>query len=51
MGPRVAQLVKYLTPDLSSGLDLKVLSSGPCSGLFTGPEAYLKIYIKFVSEV
>ena len=38
----VAQLVKCLTFDLSSGLDLRVGSSGPTLGSTLGVEAYLK---------
>ena len=34
----VAQLVKHMTLDLSSGLDLKVLSSNPALGSTLGME-------------
>lgn len=32
----MAQLVKHLTLDLSSGLDLRVVSSGPMLGFMLG---------------
>ena len=35
---RVAQLVKHLTLDLSSGLDLRVVSSNPLLGSTLGME-------------
>ena len=41
-GAWVAGSVKHPTLDLSSGLDLRVLSSGPCVGLHAGRAAYLR---------
>ena len=38
----MAQLVKQLTLDLSSGLDLRVVSSSPTLGLLSSRGAYLQ---------
>ena len=35
----MAQLVKRLTLDLNSGLDLRVVNSSPVRGLYSGHEA------------
>ena len=45
-GTWVAQSVNHPNLDISSGIDLRVVSLDPCVGLRAGRAAYLKIIIK-----